>query len=98
MAKLRSAPFFTYSHPRQQQPGVARQKPARFEDERLPGIRERGRDGRRILLEIGRRLAAVSNAEPTAHVDMPELDALCFEPAHELGDAPQRFGDRRDAP
>ncbi len=46
--------------------------------------------------DVGGRLACVADAEAAADVDVRELDAVRFEPCHELGDLPQRLGDRRD--
>ena len=82
--KLRVAPGLTCSTRVEQQPGVADDRAARIEDQRLacapPSAAERAGDegGDRL-----RRLVAVADADAAADVDVLQADAGALQPVDE---------------
>src|SRR2546430_9906852 len=90
-------PIFAVENAREEDPGVADDRPTRLEQHRDAELAKRRQQDPRVLAVGRRRLVAVADAEAAADVDHADLDRPLAQGLDERGDARDGVGEDRES-
>ena len=87
---------FQQFHPGHQNPGIADNCPARFNQNFIGQTVQALHEGRRVISGQRRFLIAVANAQPAAQIEMTQVNAQGFQPRRQRQHPIQGVHERRN--